>query len=142
MVVITVLSNTSSLKVSALRESADSSISQSRHCLDAYTSDSESAHLSQRKFEPSVRSIRLYSARQHVGCVQTITWLSTWQHLRIMPQLTATTFGQLIHFLYIKELYMEGSRPEWCISSMIYRRGIPFWSEPLEYYVLKKQQGC
>ena len=26
-------------------------------------------------------------------------------------------------------LEMEGSRPEWCISSMIYSRDTPFWSE-------------
>ena len=27
---------------------------------------------------------------------------------------------------------IEGSRPEWCISSMIYSRDTPFWSETLE----------
>ena len=28
----------------------------------------------------------------------------------------------------------EGSRPEWCISSMIYSGDIPFWSETLEVF--------
>ena len=27
---------------------------------------------------------------------------------------------------------IEGSQPEWCISSMIYSRDTPFWSETLE----------
>ena len=27
--------------------------------------------------------------------------------------------------------HFEGSRPEWCISSMIYSRDTPFWSETL-----------
>ena len=41
---------------------------------------------------------------------------------------------------------IEGSQPEWCISSMIYSRDTPFWSETLEIYhsgrnslVIKKQ---
>ena len=29
-------------------------------------------------------------------------------------------------------LYFKGSRPEWCISSMIYNRDIPFWSGNLD----------
>ena len=29
-------------------------------------------------------------------------------------------------------LYIEGSRPEWCISSMIYSRDTPFWSGTLD----------
>ena len=31
-----------------------------------------------------------------------------------------------------KRVNIEGSRPEWCISSMIYSRDIPFWSEILD----------
>ena len=31
--------------------------------------------------------------------------------------------------------YIEGSRPEWCISSMRYSRGTPFWSETLKLYL-------
>ena len=27
--------------------------------------------------------------------------------------------------------HVEGSRPEWCISSMIFSRNTPFWSETL-----------
>ena len=30
----------------------------------------------------------------------------------------------------------EGSQPEWCISSMIYSKDTPFWSETLEYHVV------
>ena len=30
------------------------------------------------------------------------------------------------------ELHFEGSRPEWCMSSMIYSTDIPFWSETLD----------
>ena len=29
-------------------------------------------------------------------------------------------------------LYIEGSQPEWCISSMMYSRDTPFWSETLD----------
>ena len=32
-------------------------------------------------------------------------------------------------------IYMEGSWPEWCISSMIYSRDTPFWSEILNVCV-------
>ena len=31
-------------------------------------------------------------------------------------------------------MYFEGSQPERCISSMIYRRDTPFWSETLDLY--------
>ena len=31
--------------------------------------------------------------------------------------------------------YIEGSQPEWCISSMMYSGDTPIWSETLEYYV-------
>ena len=31
---------------------------------------------------------------------------------------------------------IEGSRPEWCISSMIYSRDVPFWSETLDMFLL------
>ena len=30
-------------------------------------------------------------------------------------------------------LHFEGSQPEWCISSMIYSRDTPFWSETLDW---------
>ena len=30
--------------------------------------------------------------------------------------------------------YIEGSRPEWCISGMIYSRNTPFWSGILDMY--------
>ena len=33
--------------------------------------------------------------------------------------------------LQIENLHIVGSRPEWCISSMIYRIDTPFWSEIL-----------
>ena len=33
---------------------------------------------------------------------------------------------------WLKRLHIEGSRPEWCISSMIYSTGTPFWSETLD----------
>ena len=32
----------------------------------------------------------------------------------------------------LRYLQIEGSRPEWCILSMIYSRDTPFWSETLE----------
>ena len=31
--------------------------------------------------------------------------------------------------------HFKGSRPEWCISSMIYSRDIPFWSKTLDLEV-------
>ena len=33
---------------------------------------------------------------------------------------------------YKDHLHIKGSRPEWCISSMIHSRDIPFWSETLD----------
>ena len=33
-------------------------------------------------------------------------------------------------------LNFKGSRPEWCISSMIYSRDIPFWSETLDFVLI------
>ena len=35
---------------------------------------------------------------------------------------------------YLFKLYIEGYRPEWCISSMIYSGDTPFWSETLELW--------
>ena len=32
---------------------------------------------------------------------------------------------------------IKGSRPEWCISSMIYSGDTPFWSETLDYVMMK-----
>ena len=33
-------------------------------------------------------------------------------------------------------LYFEGSQPDWCISSMIYSRDTPFWSEALNLFCM------
>ena len=41
----------------------------------------------------------------------------------------------IIVVVVIVILKVEGSRPEWCISSMIYRRDTPFWSENLFIYL-------
>ena len=38
--------------------------------------------------------------------------------------------------LWSETLEIEGSQPKWCISSIIYSRGIPFWPETLEIYQL------
>ena len=38
-------------------------------------------------------------------------------------------------FLLCCMLYFEGSRPEWCISSMIYSRDTPFWSGTLDLFL-------
>ena len=32
------------------------------------------------------------------------------------------------------KMHIEGSRPEWCISSMIYSRDTPVWSESLDMF--------
>ena len=32
--------------------------------------------------------------------------------------------------------HIEGSQPEWCISSMIYSGDAPFWSETLDFVCL------
>ena len=34
--------------------------------------------------------------------------------------------------MFILQMNIEGSWPEWCISSMIYSRDTPFWSETLD----------
>ena len=40
---------------------------------------------------------------------------------------------------YCQRMNIEGSRPEWCISSMKYSRHTPFWAEALELYLLHVQ---
>ena len=41
------------------------------------------------------------------------------------------------YWLPISVYNIEGSRPEWCISSMIYSRDTPFWSGTLDMLLLK-----
>ena len=41
---------------------------------------------------------------------------------------------ECIHNIFKYVLEFEGSRPEWCISSMIYSGDTPFWSETLDIY--------
>ena len=46
-------------------------------------------------------------------------------------------FYNLQHVLHIKRqhvylTYIKGSRPEWCISSLIYSKDTPFWLETLD----------
>ena len=36
-----------------------------------------------------------------------------------------------VYLFSVGDVHLEGSRPEWCISSMIYSKDIPFWSETL-----------
>ena len=50
----------------------------------------------------------------------------------VIGYLTAKTL--LIIKILNRHTKFEGSRPEWCISSMIYNRYIPFWSETLEIW--------
>ena len=40
------------------------------------------------------------------------------------------------------QLYVEGSRPEWCISSMIYSGDTPFWSETLDVHCCQGKNRC
>ena len=39
-------------------------------------------------------------------------------------------------------LYIEGFRPEWCISSMIYSRDTPFWSGTLDIFIEVEGTCC
>ena len=39
---------------------------------------------------------------------------------------------QVFRFSDCGEMYIESFQPEWCISSMIYSRDTPFWSETLD----------
>ena len=41
----------------------------------------------------------------------------------------------------ILPVQIEGFRPEWCISSMIYSRDIPFWSETLKILYNQQKQS-
>ena len=36
-------------------------------------------------------------------------------------------------------MHIEGSQPEWCISSMIYSRDTPFWSNTLDIQLASQQ---
>ena len=38
---------------------------------------------------------------------------------------------------HVSHINIEGSRPEWCISSMIYGRDTPFWSGTLDMWLNK-----
>ena len=60
--------------------------------------------------------------------VQTAT---TTQLLTLIAQQTLLHSGLLVS-QSVRYLYFEGSWPEWCISSMIYSRDIPFWLETLD----------
>ena len=51
-----------------------------------------------------------------------------------LPSLVWTTLYNFEFRLF----HFEGPQPEWCISSMIYSRDIPFWSETLHFIPLPK----
>ena len=61
------------------------------------------------------------------------------------PQLRPITHVHLRFESVVKLFWVlaniEGSRPEWCISSMMYSRDIPFWSETLYMSVISVQHG-
>ena len=42
----------------------------------------------------------------------------------------------VIFFFFFRGPHFEGSRPEWCISSMIYSLGTPFWSDTLDLHIV------
>ena len=44
-------------------------------------------------------------------------------------QMYSTSYGRWLRCIV---LHVEGSRPEWCMSSMIYSGDTPFWSETLD----------
>ena len=57
------------------------------------------------------------------------------QHMWLLAsQLTNMVVGSIPWF------NVEGSRPEWCISSMIYSGDTPFWSETLDMFDLVAKQ--
>ena len=41
-----------------------------------------------------------------------------------------------MHINTHQKVHIEGSRPEWCISSMIYSRDTPFWSGTLDIHLI------
>ena len=54
------------------------------------------------------------------------------QFLTVLCSSVSFTFWGLPTRMVYLYNYIEGSRPEWCISSMIYSRDTPFWSGTLD----------
>ena len=52
----------------------------------------------------------------------------------LISELRVRYRGFPTRMVYLKH-DIEGFRPEWCISSMIYSRDTPFWSGTLDYIV-------
>ena len=58
-----------------------------------------------------------------------------WQHVNLSEQIhpwDTLACCQDVRQPTNNKQQIEGSLPEWCISSMLYSRGTPFWSETLE----------
>ena len=56
--------------------------------------------------------------------------------VNIMNIIVITITSPLRSAITTNNLHSEGSRPEWCISSMIYSRDVPFWSGTLNFFFL------
>ena len=56
---------------------------------------------------------------------------TSWSHIQLN---VFEKKNRLIEIMpaHLSLVYIEGSRPEWCISSMIYSRDTPFWSGTLD----------
>ena len=59
-------------------------------------------------------------------------------------RLLSENIGHTQWLLLLLFQYIEGSRPEWCVSSMVYSRNTPFWSGTLDMQVpcLNVQKKC
>ena len=63
--------------------------------------------------------------------------LANWSSVQEKKERRLMTIGIVfILVLGALRIYIEGSRPEWCISSMIYSGDTPFWSETLDMQTL------
>ena len=55
-----------------------------------------------------------------------------WDHALPLPPTSTLPLLSYEECFHSRNQYIEGSRPEWCISSMIYSGDTPFWSETLD----------
>ena len=74
-------------------------------------------------------------------CVCILIHIPSSRYIHTLPYPIFIFF--CIHQLYlwgslfwVRFLHIKGSRPEWCISSMMYSRDVPFWSETLNMWLL------
>ena len=71
-----------------------------------------------------------------VLCLMVVLRILPWHNQGKQDSIPTPKADTLTPDHYGFEENFGGSQPEWCISSMIYSRDTPIWSETLEFYTL------